>query len=941
MGLLAKILGIGPLFFGALIILVLFIATSIPALAPMAPYMAILLPALVLTLWGIRRRVPAAVSWMRKGVDSYVYWHVVCNDIPFSMAGKPGRNRVNDGELRKEEATIVFDDWGRNRGWAVKVLRVADVRKNFETTTEEERVILLDRMVKAIEGLGDVEAKLVIDRSPSGETAHIILYAAFEGGDEQGAKEAVEHSAVILSRQMEGIGIDLLDDVSYFGKGDVKRYISPDYRVRKPSRLHLPLLAATSAATLFTGALTPGLGAMGQVIAASGLLGLFLTYVSWNSVLRLTCSQCASGAVHQHWSIGNGSVYFGDGGTLVWKGKGETVVSRFASISGNNNRDLTGREIDKRLPAYLAIFNNLIYTLRDFRIALHITPQPVGDTVKLAMARADLYGMDAQVGGAVSGYLKAGRSMNVADRIMHGERPYVISGVIEVRARSSGDVTQTDLDILDKQLHEARSLLDSMNLSTKVVKDGWGAALCHRFLYLPPPARTALDPDPIPSVKALTRDFVAVSPLAFRRRPIMFKDGIYLGRDEFGRPVYWNPSKLHNPHMLVLGSPGTGKSTLIKTLIFRSGSLIPYTGTGRPPSFIIIDPAGEYADKADELRAQGIEVTVVDLCNMKYNPLLLSGLPPEQRISRFVDHVLPNVIPITPTQASILYQGLRAIFEHEKLGGIRFDDPSTWTDERAARCTIKMLYSYVAWRRSVQEQAVRQRGGSPEVDTGVSLLLDLERRLRPFAEGAFALDRTDVTVKDLVNRGGVVIISYRTSSGGGSVVMTDEMQRLITWSVLEHIHSYMLSQQAKEGVRLIVVIDEGHKFILGKQGEVPLGQHLREERKFGTSYILITHLLDDLLQEADMAKRRGVPTVAALVSTTIAFGYGNPGEAYNAQRLLNLTENERRRLEGFATGEAFLKWSIDPRPLYFRVEPEEKAMVRRRMSRREMYYEAL
>jgi hypothetical protein len=283
MGLLAKILGIGPLFFGALIILVLFIATSIPALAPMAPYMAILLPALVLTLWGIRRRVPAAVSWMRKGVDSYVYWHVVCNDIPFSMAGKPGRNRVNDGELRREEATIVFDDWGRNRGWAVKVLRVADVRKNFETTTEEERVILLDRMVKAIEGLGDVEAKLVIDRSPSGETAHIILYAAFEGGDEQGAKEAVEHSAVILSRQMEGIGIDLLDDVSYFGKGDVKRYISPDYRVRKPSRLHLPLLAATSAATLFTGALTPGLGAMGQVIAASGFLGLLLTYVSWNS----------------------------------------------------------------------------------------------------------------------------------------------------------------------------------------------------------------------------------------------------------------------------------------------------------------------------------------------------------------------------------------------------------------------------------------------------------------------------------------------------------------------------------------------------------------------------------------------------------------------------------------------------------------------------------
>ncbi|MEM2258188.1 MAG: hypothetical protein QXV39_08745, partial [Candidatus Caldarchaeum sp.] len=168
---------------------------------------------------------------------------------------------------------------------------------------------------------------------------------------------------------------------------------------------------------------------------------------------------------------------------------------------------------------------------------------------------------------------------------------------------------------------------------------------------------------------------------------------------------------------------------------------------------------------------------------------------------------------------------------------------------------------------------------------------------------------------------------------------SDDMQRLITWSILEHIHDYMLSQEVKEGVRLMVIIDEGHKFLLGKAGEVPLGTHLREERKFGTSYVMITHLLDDLLQEADMAKRRGVPTVAALVSTTIAFGYGNPGEALNAQRLLNLTDEERRRLEGFGTGEAFLKWSVDPRPLFFRIEPDKRALVSRRMSRREMLYE--
>jgi DNA helicase HerA-like ATPase len=40
--------------------------------------------------------------------------------------------------------------------------------------------------------------------------------------------------------------------------------------------------------------------------------------------------------------------------------------------------------------------------------------------------------------------------------------------------------------------------------------------------------------------------------------------------------------------------------------------------------------------------------------------------------------------------------------------------------------------------------------------------------------------------------------------------------------------------------------------------EVPLAQHLREERKFGTSYIIVSHLLDDLLQEADLFQKGAV-----------------------------------------------------------------------------------
>ena len=895
--------------------------------------MLIFTPSLALSILAARRAYPAAIPYLRAGVSAPAFWHAAAPDLPYPLRVNTSA-RLIDGPLRPGEFTLLLEDRGRRRGYAVKVLRVADIERNFETTTEDERMLLLDRMVKAVEGLGDVEAKLVIDRSPSGEKAYIILYSEVVEGDEEGAARSVESAAATLATNMESLRIFLIDDISYMGFKPLRGFT---FSVR-PSKTHAIALLAASTTTVVFSSLSVGLGAIGTVVAVSGVLGLLTGLRMLSAASKASCLFCGSGKLHTHWSLGDGEVRLLDGGVLLKRVNGSYIVSKYVSVNGNGNRELTEEDVERRLPMYLAVFNSLIYTLKDFRIALHIVPQPVGDTVKMAMARADLYGMDAQVGGAVSGYLKAGKSMNVADRITHGERPYLISGVVEVRARTYGEVDQREIDTLDKQLHEARSLLDSMNLSTKAVKDGWGAALCHRFLYLPPPKRSMLDPDPIPMVKALTRDFVAISPLAFRRRPLMFRDGVYLGRDEFGRPVYWNPAKLHNPHMLVLGSPGTGKSTLVKTLIFRSDSLTPYTGTGRPPAFIIIDPAGEYAEKAEELEEQGVKVTVIDLCRKKYNPLLLSGLPPEQRIGRFVERILPNIIPLQPIQASIVYQGLKTLFRYY---GILDEDPSTWSDDRASKCTLRQLYGYVVWSRVEAEKNIIGRGSSPAADPAIAIYLDLERRLRPFAEGAFALDRTDITLKDLLSYGGVVIVSYKTSGVDGSVVMGEEMQRLVTWSILEHIHSHMLSQKATEGIKLIVVIDEGHKFVLGRVEEVPLAQHLREERKFGTSYIIATQLLDDLVQEADIAKRRGTPTIASLVSTTIAFAFGNPAETTNLQKLLNLTEEERRRLEGFTTGEAYIKWSIDPRPLYFKIEPEKKALVKQKISRREMYYEAL
>jgi hypothetical protein len=359
--------------------------------------MLIFTPSLALSILAARRAYPAAISYLRAGVSAPAFWHAAAPDLPYPLRVNTSA-RLIDGPLRPGEFTLLLEDRGRRRGYAVKVLRVADVERNFETTTEDERMLLLDRMVKAVEGLGDVEAKLVIDRSPSGEKAYIILYSEVVEGDEEGAARSVESAAATLATNMESLRIFLIDDISYM---DFKPLRGFTFSVR-PSKTHAIALLAASTTTVVFSSLSVGLGAIGTVVAVSGVLGLLTGLRLLSAASKASCLFCGSRKLHTHWSLGDGEIRLLDGGGLLKRVNGSYIVSKYVSINGNGNRELTEEDVERRLPMYLAVFNSLIYALKDFRIALHIIPQPVGDTVKMAMARADLYGMDAQVGGAVS-----------------------------------------------------------------------------------------------------------------------------------------------------------------------------------------------------------------------------------------------------------------------------------------------------------------------------------------------------------------------------------------------------------------------------------------------------------------------------------------------------------------------------------------------------------
>ncbi|MFA9444444.1 helicase HerA domain-containing protein [Egicoccus sp. AB-alg6-2] len=102
---------------------------------------------------------------------------------------------------------------------------------------------------------------------------------------------------------------------------------------------------------------------------------------------------------------------------------------------------------------------------------------------------------------------------------------------------------------------------------------------------------------PVPPLELATGHLEAVYPFQVASRPATNAGGILIGPSATGGMFTFDPwvryaqGKLSNPNILVLGDVGAGKSSLVKTLVWRGLEF----GRGAH----IIDPKGEYGPLAD------------------------------------------------------------------------------------------------------------------------------------------------------------------------------------------------------------------------------------------------------------------------------------------------------------------------------------------------------
>jgi len=269
-------------------------------------------------------------------------------------------------------------------------------------------------------------------------------------------------------------------------------------------------------------------------------------------------------------------------------------------------------------------------------------------------------------------------------------------------------------------------------------------------------------------------------------------EGVYVGKTRFMHiPVFWNPDKLINPHIAIIGITGSGKSYTVKTFITRA-SLVWNSNA------LILDWVGEY-DKW--VRQAGGRV--INLAKEKLNILDLVGLPKNSRIKQVMAafDILADLRSF-PNERDEIEEAIEAIYEKKK------------------KPSLSDVIDYLLKQKKAKAARLLKRFASEGTD---------------FFSGTTTLD-----IKKLTNSGLVCIDLHE--------LPTEEMRSLAGLTILQYIKELMrtekISEDSGKKVKLFVVLDEAWKIAQDEKSDVIA--IVREGRKYNFSLIIATQNPTDI-----------------------------------------------------------------------------------------------
>jgi len=314
---------------------------------------------------------------------------------------------------------------------------------------------------------------------------------------------------------------------------------------------------------------------------------------------------------------------------------------------------------------------------------------------------------------------------------------------------------------------------------------------------------------------------------------------IYIGWTASKKPFAYNPRYVVNPLILVVGTPGAGKSATLKTFIYNLLRNEHFMERGQKiPPIVVVDPEGEYAvlkqlvNPADVLHlklGRRDYINVFDRPSKSINPMVW--------YMRMLA-VIQKFLYISPAQASQAYRVLkRAILSLAEERGFTAD-PTTWLKPDI---TLEEVYK---WIESKVDQLEKKKKMEPDERLFYRGALTLTSRLDPWMyppNDAFSKKSTFDLSKIFQYK--LVVLDARG--------LSKELFGLFSYWIAYWVYGLMLERGPLPafGVRVVLMIDEAWALLRrteGKEEENPLEALARRGRKYGIMIVVASQTPEDI-----------------------------------------------------------------------------------------------
>mgnify|MGYP000176875113 CR=1 FL=1 len=284
-------------------------------------------------------------------------------------------------------------------------------------------------------------------------------------------------------------------------------------------------------------------------------------------------------------------------------------------------------------------------------------------------------------------------------------------------------------------------------------------------------------------------------------------------------PVFWEPEALGNPHLLILGESGSGKTQTCRLLAWELGR--------RGLSVLVIDFSGDQwveGEACYRLVPHGV---------WGINPLEIHRDPrgggPDAQRHLVVRAVAEAFAPFGVVQAAVLNEAVARAYRRRGVT----EDPATWEGRMPTMADV---------RRELEMMAAERRGGPSGGRKAVKREGEKKRRGRMPEEHLLAKLAPLFDLKVFEGRS-VDVLSERRG-----VVRVDvsklpwELQRMVAEVVLGQIFRRAMLGGERAGVERYVVIDEA-KLVMPRRVSAPwaiVNRFVSEGRKYGLGVIMAT-----------------------------------------------------------------------------------------------------